>query len=119
MPPGAIYVGRGSLWGNPFVIGKPSGLFFEGEGGARKAEILIPELSLDQAIEFYRELISGILRPEMYPAGHAWRNKFDRRVCANPEEVASVVLGGHDLACWCALDQRCHADVLLEIANRR
>ena len=26
-------------------------------------------------------------------------------------------LGGHDLACWCPLDQPCHADVLLEIAN--
>jgi hypothetical protein len=26
-------------------------------------------------------------------------------------------LGGHDLACWCPLDQPCHADVLLELAN--
>ena len=24
-----------------------------------------------------------------------------------------------DLACWCALDQPCHADVLLWIANSR
>ncbi len=27
-------------------------------------------------------------------------------------------LRGHDLACWCPLDQPCHADVLLEWANR-
>lgn len=26
-------------------------------------------------------------------------------------------LRGQDLACWCPLDQACHADVLLEIAN--
>lgn len=26
-------------------------------------------------------------------------------------------LRGHDLACWCPLDQPCHADVLLELAN--
>jgi Domain of unknown function (DUF4326) len=26
-------------------------------------------------------------------------------------------LAGHDLACWCLLDQPCHADVLLELAN--
>ncbi len=26
-------------------------------------------------------------------------------------------LRGHDLACWCALDEVCHADVLLELAN--
>jgi hypothetical protein len=29
------------------------------------------------------------------------------------------VLRGKDLACWCPLDQPCHADVLLEIANGR
>lgn len=28
-------------------------------------------------------------------------------------------LRGHDLACWCRLDQPCHADVLLELANAR
>lgn len=27
-------------------------------------------------------------------------------------------LRGKNLACWCRLDQPCHADVLLEIANR-
>lgn len=26
-------------------------------------------------------------------------------------------LGGKNLACWCPLDQPCHADVLLELAN--
>lgn len=28
-------------------------------------------------------------------------------------------LRGRDLACWCPLDEPCHADVLLEIANDR
>jgi len=27
-------------------------------------------------------------------------------------------LAGRDLACWCREDQACHADVLLEVANR-
>ena len=27
-------------------------------------------------------------------------------------------LRGHDLCCWCPLDQPCHADVLLELANQ-
>jgi hypothetical protein len=26
-------------------------------------------------------------------------------------------LRGRDLACWCRLDEPCHADILLEIAN--
>lgn len=41
------------------------------------------------------------------------------------EEVASWAwkgravadLRGKDLACWCPLDQACHADILLELAN--
>ena len=28
-------------------------------------------------------------------------------------------LRGKDLACWCRLDQPCHADVLLELANTK
>ncbi len=32
--------------------------------------------------------------------------------------AALPALRGHDLACWCPLDQPCHADVLLEAANR-
>lgn len=27
-------------------------------------------------------------------------------------------LRGHDLACWCPLDQPCHTDVLLDLVNR-
>ncbi len=27
-------------------------------------------------------------------------------------------LRGRDLVCWCPLDQPCHAEVLLELANR-
>ncbi|MCR9086160.1 MAG: DUF4326 domain-containing protein [Rhodobacteraceae bacterium] len=30
---------------------------------------------------------------------------------------AKAKLAGRDLACWCPLDEPCHADVLLEIAN--
>jgi len=30
---------------------------------------------------------------------------------------ARIDLRGKNLACWCPLDQPCHADVLLEIAN--
>lgn len=30
---------------------------------------------------------------------------------------ARLLLRGKNLACWCPLDQPCHADVLLELAN--
>ena len=40
-----------------------------------------------------------------------------------PERKAAILnslheLRGKDLACWCPLDQPCHADVLLDIANQ-
>jgi hypothetical protein len=37
-----------------------------------------------------------------------------------PDEFRRAVRNarGKDLACWCPLDQPCHADVLLELANR-
>jgi hypothetical protein len=33
-------------------------------------------------------------------------------------EEIQAKLRGHDLACFCELDEPCHADVLIEIANR-
>jgi Domain of unknown function (DUF4326) len=38
------------------------------------------------------------------------------RLAVSVEDVRRE-LRGHDLACWCALDQPCHADVLLDVAN--
>jgi hypothetical protein len=41
----------------------------------------------------------------------------DRRLAVNADDVRRE-LRGKDLACWCPLDQPCHADVLLELANQ-
>lgn len=46
-----------------------------------------------------------------------------RNLMARPEKadfIAAVKsdLRGKNLACWCPLNQPCHADVLLEIANQ-
>ena len=34
-----------------------------------------------------------------------------------PTDADIRALRGYDLACWCPLDQPCHADVLLELTN--
>lgn len=39
-------------------------------------------------------------------ASYAWKGR------------AQIELRGKNLACWCRLDQPCHADVLLELANK-
>lgn len=44
------------------------------------------------------------------------RALLDGRLQNSVERVRRE-LAGRDLACWCPLDQPCHADVLLELAN--
>jgi len=56
-------------------------------------------LTKQQAVDHFREWLAKT------PAG------LDMAAAAREQ------LRGKDLACWCGLDQPCHADVLLEIAN--
>lgn len=108
MPPGAIYVGRPSVWGNPFGF------------VARTAGVNL-------ALALYRELVHGCWNPTLIPkdwpnwyvhdvfeAHHAWV----ARLGEHPSERARVELRGHDLACWCPLGAPCHRTILLDIANR-
>jgi hypothetical protein len=117
MPPNTVFVGRGTIWGNPFVIGAPSGCDFN-DGGDPSP--LIQAMSREQVVEFYENAMSGYLKPEMHPHGHQWVSRFRSRVRgASPPEWARSVLRGKNLACWCAPEDDCHADVLLKIANDR
>lgn len=47
-----------------------------------------------------------------------FRYSIDHWWPADYVTAVRAALAGHDLACWCPLDQPCHADVLLEVANR-
>lgn len=55
-----------------------------------------------------------------------WGNPFwglgaadDFRMWASNKRLRGDLheLRGKDLACWCALDRACHADILLKLAN--
>ena len=46
---------------------------------------------------------------------HWWKKNGVWRFDASGLDVSE--LRGKDLMCWCPLDQPCHADVLLEMAN--
>lgn len=93
MPPGAVYVGRPSRWGNPW---KP------GDG-----PLLGPP---DSAYENH-----GFYLDELLAIGAFERLTVPERLGTDPAWLEP--LRDHDLACWCPLDKPCHADVLLELAN--
>ena len=83
MPANAIYVGRPTVWGNPYVVG---------------SELMNGEtLTAEKAVELYEQHLADNF------------SERDIRHCLHDK----------DLACWCALDEPCHADVLLRIANSR
>lgn len=104
MPPNTVYVGRPSPWGNPFTF---------------------PFLRWDLALHLYGEAVRGGWDPNVlksltgqqvhivYQAAERW--KANLRAKLGSEATQHLV--GQNLACWCPLDQPCHADVLLEIAN--
>jgi hypothetical protein len=72
----------------------------------------------EPSIKFYRERPSWTFYRfpilDNYSAALAYRLYLERYL---PEDFVEP-LRGRDLACWCHLDQPCHADVLLEVANR-
>jgi hypothetical protein len=51
-------------------------------------------------------------------AVEAFRKWVENEASDSWKERAAIDLKGKNLACWCPLDQPCHVDVLLEIANR-
>ena len=95
MPENTVKVDRSTKWGNPYPVGQ--------------------HYTHAEAVSRHREaLISG-----------KCVTKSDGPI--NPLDVALYCIGvrqelpklrGKNLACWCPLDQPCHADVLLELANK-
>jgi len=103
MPEGAVYVGRPSRWGNPYkaIRGTVYGPVRPIEGGVDHAYSTHSafDAAVKAAVEYYGNDIDCAIRSRL------------------TTELIREQLAGKDLACWCALDQPCHADVLLEIAN--
>ena len=129
MPEGAVYVGRGSKWGNPFVLNDRSGLArepavdhpdkpWEYEGRITAAGMqhayFHPDGRVIPCRIRYMTREEVVLCYRAYVTGGAW--PCDWRRSSQVEQIRAE-LRGKDLACWCPLDQPCHADVLLEIAN--
>lgn len=112
MPPNTVSVTRPGPFGNPYVIlGHVSGWWLVCGPGIGGAGIRCgnEEGARLVAIKRFRE---------------AWLHALE---CAQRDRTPPVPFGkpvylgplkGKNLACFCRLDQPCHADVLLELANR-
>ena len=118
MPENTVYVGRGSRWGNPFRLVKYS----DGKWAIKidsnddvQANILVTqchafyetkEAAAKDAIKCY----SSWLLPYTHEG-----TLDDFFVSQTVLEDALHNLQGKNLACWCKLDEPCHADYLLSL----
>lgn len=123
MPEGAVYVGRPTKWGNPFNFSASDNCWNALALGCRGDR----EGRQEAAVKAFRQWICN-------PSGRIAEMEFGvviegggKKIPCGPKAKAGLApshteiqdaLRGKNLACWCALDQPCHADVLLEIANR-
>lgn len=96
-PPEAIVVSRPSKWSNPWRIGQ--------DGIPDNAAA---EQRFSAAVE--GSMSNGVFCPPPI------LNDTDSHIGTIIKDIDQ--LRGRDLACWCALDKPCHADVLLRLANK-
>jgi hypothetical protein len=89
MPENTVKVDRSTKWGNPYVIG-----------------------TREELASLFRRLIAGETPEAPRLVDQLNLREYRARILRNIDQ-----LRGKNLACWCPLDQPCHADVLLELAN--
>lgn len=94
----ATRVDRATKWGNPFRLGE---------------EYVIADDDT-ATISVSSDKMEGVVH--LYEIAIRDENVRKRYNLPSPEEIRAE-LAGRNLACWCPLDQSCHADVLLRIAN--
>jgi len=91
-PPNTIYVGRGSKFGNPFMVGRDAKTVFLSDFDYKKYRNKI--LTREDAVHLYKKYFTVVMLDYV------------------------PYLKGKNLMCWCPLDEPCHADVLLKLVNK-
>lgn len=104
MPANTIKVARPGIWGNPFRV-----------SAGRDAKFCV-HLFRIAMLGTWETLDAALRREDGLSTVHgAWLARFERH--GSPPWMRVSELKGLNLACFCSLDQPCHADVLLELAN--
>ncbi|MGK9222269.1 MULTISPECIES: DUF4326 domain-containing protein [unclassified Microbacterium] len=106
-PENTVVVARGTVWGNPFRVtehcrGADWGVEDTGRFNLPLGNGWTKAGAARFAVQCYQQAFD-----QAFPEGST-----ARWAMLQP-------LRGKNLACWCPLDQPCHADVLLELANQK
>ena len=102
-PEGALYVGRPSIWVNPYrVVRQGKTTWHVYAFNASEPMVSFTSRTGSEARQFAVDRLIDLFTHNRDPWGR--------------DRVRSE-LAGRDLMCWCPEGQACHADVLLAIAN--
>lgn len=104
--PDAVIVSRPSMLGNPFPVAM----------WGRELSVALFENSAQGT--WNPSTLGQDKSDEQFAVAYKQHTDWLARIIDHPVDVARSLLAGRDLACWCSLDQPCHADVLLELANQ-
>jgi len=134
MPEGAIYVGRPGPFGNPFRWDDDRATWLAlalgqmaDAAGRRVAAVMayrswmtdapMPVPTREGRLGEFEYTSGRVVQVADLPTGMGllMLSKMGPVIASPRPDLES--LRGHDLVCWCPLDQPCHADVLLELAN--
>ena len=105
-PANTVSVARPTRWGNPFTM--QAYRAFEADLGMPPATD--GEVRAELVACFRSVVVHG-------PDSAYWAPDNFEQVLTICRALDAGELRGKNLACWCPLDQACHADVLLELAN--
>ena len=104
-PPNTCYCGRGSKWGNPFVVGRP--LYSWGKAILTVAICKHPNAYIEI---FNSNLFDGIVTLEK--SLEYYELWIDWQIKNNSLDITDLLKYDY-LSCWCPLSQRCHLDILI------
>jgi hypothetical protein len=106
MPPNTVYVGRPTWFGNPFTPEQYWGAGYSGSLATATAA----------CVQAYREWLTGARLTHDWRAPPHFKGWLE--ACREDRVKSIPSLRGNNLACWCKSGEPCHADVLLELANK-
>lgn len=125
MPPNTVSVTRPGKWGNPFDFRSSDCCWLALSYGCRGDRLGRQEASVRAFREWIEPPGRGkkLVRMERgVRLGDDEKSvQVGRRFVVGPPPTIDAIraeLGGKNLACFCPLDEPCHADVLLELANQ-
>jgi hypothetical protein len=120
MPENTVKVDRSTRFGNPITCSRPYGCpkcaGFEREAWTHEDGTVSPYRC---CVEAYRHYVETGLSGEPTRAGYIAFGIDGMEGYPRRQKLIDGLasLRGKNLACWCGLDQPCHADVLLDLAN--